>query len=167
MIVSLWVGRRGAPSKVGFDHVGDDGTRLGEVEGGDGRIHLVETLAAAQQFGIDRADLVEHLLQFAEVGEELGDLGVSCIGHVAEPRALAGSSDCGEISLGAVPRSVGAVTVGPAASVCRSPSTNRERSARSGAGRARVGGDACAGLRMTELDSSSDRITSMSDRFRT
>ena len=36
MIVSLWVGRRGAPSKVGFDHVGDDGTRLGEVEGGDG-----------------------------------------------------------------------------------------------------------------------------------
>ena len=38
MIVSLWVGRRGAPSKVGFDHVGDDGTRLGEVEGSDGRV---------------------------------------------------------------------------------------------------------------------------------
>ena len=78
MIVSLWVGRQGAPSKVGFDHVGDDGTRLGEVEGGDGRIHLVETFAAAQQFGIDRADLVEHLLQLAEVGEELGDLGTAC-----------------------------------------------------------------------------------------
>src|SRR5207344_2068978 len=103
MIGSLWVGRRGAPSKVGLDHVGDDGTRLGEVEGGDGRIHLVETFAAAQQFGIDRADLVEHLLQFAEVGEELGNLGVSCIGYVAEPRALAGSSDCREISLGAMP----------------------------------------------------------------
>src|SRR5258708_36983937 len=87
MMVSLWVGQRGAPSKVGFDHVGDDGTRLGEVEGGDGRIHLVETLAAAQQFGIDRADLVERLLQFAEVGEELGGLGMSCSGHVAEPRA--------------------------------------------------------------------------------
>jgi len=115
MIGSLWVGRRGAPSKVRFDHVGDDGSRLGEIEGGDGRLHLVETLAAAQQFGIDRADLVEHLLQFAEVGEELGDLGISCIGHVAEPRAFAGSSDCGEISLGAVPRSVGAVAVGPAA----------------------------------------------------
>jgi len=115
MIGSLWVGRRGAPSKVRFDHVGDDGARLGEVEGGDGRIHLVETLAAAQQFGIDRADLVEHLLQFAEVGEELGDLGISCIGHVAEPRAFAGSSDCGEISLGAVTGSVGAVAVGPAA----------------------------------------------------
>ena len=71
MIGSLWVGRRGAPSKEGFDHVGDDGTRLGEVEGGDGRIHLIETLAAAQKFGIDRADLVEHLLQFAEVDEEL------------------------------------------------------------------------------------------------
>ena len=117
MIVSLWVGRRGAPSKVRFDHVGDDGSRLGEIEGGDGRIHLVETLAAAQQFGIDRADLVEHLLQFAEVGEELGDLGISCIGHVAEPRAFAGSSDCGEISLGAVPGSVGAVAVGPAAAL--------------------------------------------------
>ena len=115
MIGSLWVGRRGAPSKEGFDHVGDDGTRLGEVEGGDGRIHLVETLAAAQQFGIDRADLVEHLLQFVEVGEELGDLGISCIGHVAEPRAFAGSSDCGEISLGAVTGSVGAVAIGPAA----------------------------------------------------
>jgi hypothetical protein len=88
MIGSLWVGRRGASSKEGFDHVGDDGARLGEVEGGDGRIHLVETLAAAQQFGIDRADLVERLLQLAEVGEELGDLCVSCIGHVAEPRAL-------------------------------------------------------------------------------
>ena len=115
MIGSLWVGRRGAPSKVRFDHVGDDGARLGEVEGGDGRIHLVETLAAAQQFGIDRADLVEHLLQFAEVGEELGDLGIGCIGHVAEPRAFASSSDCGEISLGAVPGSVGAVAIGPAA----------------------------------------------------
>ena len=115
MIGSLWVGRRGAPSKVGFDHVGDDGTRLGEVEGGDGLIHLVETFAAAQQFGIDRADLVEHLLQFAEVGEELDDLAASCIGHIAKPRALAGSSDCGEISLGAVPGSVGAVAVGPAA----------------------------------------------------
>ena len=115
MIGSLWVGRRGAPSKVGFDHVGDDGTRLGEVEGGDGRIHLVETFAAAQQFGVDRADLVEHLLQFAEVGEELDDLAASFIGHIAKPRALAGSSDCGEISLGAVPGSVGAVAVGPAA----------------------------------------------------
>jgi hypothetical protein len=115
MIGSLSVGRRGAPSKVRFDHVGDDGSRLGEIEGGDGRLHLVETLAAAQQFGIDRADLVEHLLQFAEVGEELRDLSISCIGHVAEPRAFAGSSDCGEISLGAVPRSFGAVAVGPAA----------------------------------------------------
>lgn len=115
MIGSLWVGRRGAHSKVGFDHVGDDGARLDEVEGGDGRIHLVETLAAAQQFGIDCADLVEHPLQLAEVGEELGDLGISCIGHVAKPRALAGSGDCGEISLGAVPRSVGAVAVGPTA----------------------------------------------------
>ena len=93
MIGSLWVGRRRAPSKVGFDHVGDDGARLGEVEGGDGRIHLVETVAAAQQFGIDRADLVEHLLQFAEVGEELGDLAVGGLGHIGQPRPLSGGAD--------------------------------------------------------------------------
>ena len=56
-------------------------------------------------------------MQFAEVGEELGDFGVGCIRHVAKPRALAGSSDCGKISLGAVPRPVDAVAVGPAAAL--------------------------------------------------
>ena len=44
---------------------GEDGARLGEVEGSDGRVHLVETLATAQKFGIDRADLVEHLAHAA------------------------------------------------------------------------------------------------------
>ena len=103
MIGSLRVGRRGATSKIGFDHIGEDGARLGDVEGSDGRVHLVETLAAAQKFGIDRADLVEHLAQFAEVGKELADFGVGCIRHVANPRALAGSTDCGKISLGPCP----------------------------------------------------------------
>jgi hypothetical protein len=69
MLGSLRVGRWGATSKIGFDHVGEDDARLGDVEGGDGRVHLVEALAAAQKFGIDRADFVEHLAQFAEVGE--------------------------------------------------------------------------------------------------
>ena len=116
MIGSLRVGRRrGATGKIGFDHVGEDGARLGEVEGSDGRVHLVEALAPAQKFGIDRADLVERLLQLAEVGKELGDLDMGCIRHIADPRALAGSSDCGEISLGAVTGSVGAVAIGPAA----------------------------------------------------
>jgi hypothetical protein len=32
MIGSLRVGRRGASSKIGFDHVGEDGARLGDVE---------------------------------------------------------------------------------------------------------------------------------------
>jgi hypothetical protein len=117
MIGSLRVGRRGATSQIGFDHVGEDGARLGEVEGSDGRVHLVETLAAAQKLGIDRADLVEHLAQFAEVGEELADFGEGCIRHVADPRALAGSIDCGKISLGAVPRSIDTVAVGPAAAL--------------------------------------------------
>src|SRR6266566_931526 len=83
MLGSLRVGRWGATSKIGFDHVGEDDARLGDIEGSDGRVHLVETLAAAQKFGIDRADLVEHLAQFAEVGEELADFGVGCIRHVA------------------------------------------------------------------------------------
>ena len=113
MIGSLRVGRRGATSKIGFDHVGEDGARFGDVESSDGRVHLVETLAAAQKFGIDRAYLVEHLAQFAEVGEELADFGVGCIRHVANPRALAGSTDCGKISLGAMPRPIDTVAVGP------------------------------------------------------
>jgi hypothetical protein len=115
MIGSLRGGRRGASSKIGFDHVGEDGARLDEVESCDGRIHLIEILAATQKFGIDRADFVEHLLQLAEVGQELCDLGIRCVGHIAEPWALAASSDCGEISLGAVPRSVHAVASGSAA----------------------------------------------------
>src|ERR1700726_4653424 len=98
MISSHRVGRRrGATSKIGFDCVGEDVARLGEVEGTDGRVHLVETLAAAQKFGTYRADFVEYFLQYAEVGEELGDLDMGCVRHVAEPRPLAGSSDCGEI----------------------------------------------------------------------
>ena len=115
MIGSLRVGRRGASSKIGFDHVGEDGARLDEVESCDARIHLIEILAATQKFGIDRADFVEHLLQLAEVGQELCDLGIRCVRDVAKPRALAGSSNCGQISLGAMPRSVDAVAIGSAA----------------------------------------------------
>ena len=50
MLGSLRVGRWGATSKIGFDHVGEDDARLGDVEGSDGRVHLVEALAAAQKF---------------------------------------------------------------------------------------------------------------------
>src|SRR5882762_3986172 len=80
MLGSLRVGRWGATSKIGFDHVGEDDARLGDVEGSDGRVHLVEALAAAQKFGIDRADLVEHL----------ADFGVGRIRH----RVAAGSNSC-------------------------------------------------------------------------
>jgi hypothetical protein len=62
MIGSFHVGQRGAPSQIGFDHIGDDGTRLGEIEGRYRRVHLVETLPATQKFGVERTDLVEHLL---------------------------------------------------------------------------------------------------------
>jgi hypothetical protein len=118
MLGSLRVERRGATSKIGFDHVGEDDARLGDIEGSAGQVHLVETLAAAQKFGIDRTDLVEHLVQFAEVGEELADFGVGCVRHVTDPWALAGPTDCGKISLGAVASPVDTVAVGsPAALV--------------------------------------------------
>jgi hypothetical protein len=35
------------------------------------------------------SDFVEHLAQFAEVGEELADFGVGRIRNVTDPRALA------------------------------------------------------------------------------
>jgi hypothetical protein len=62
MIGSLHVGQRGAPSQIGFDHIGDDDARFGQIEGCNRRVHLVETLPATQKFGIERTDLVEHLL---------------------------------------------------------------------------------------------------------
>ena len=57
----LRIGRRGASSEIGHNHVGENGARLGEIEGGECRIHrdLPEILAPAQKFGIDRTDLVE------------------------------------------------------------------------------------------------------------
>jgi hypothetical protein len=62
MIGSFHVGQRGAPSQIGFDHIGDDDARLGQIEGCNRRVHLVETLPATEKFGIERTDLVEHLL---------------------------------------------------------------------------------------------------------
>jgi hypothetical protein len=62
MIGSFHVGQRGAPSEIRFDHIGQDGARLGEIECCNRRVHLVETLPAPQKFGIERTDLVEHLL---------------------------------------------------------------------------------------------------------
>src|ERR1700687_5201352 len=117
MVGSLRVGRRAATSTKRREYCGEDDVRLGEGEAGEGRIHLVDPLATAQKLGIDRTDLVEHLLQLAIIAEELGDLGVGCIRHVTKPRALAGLPDCGQISLGAVPRSVDAVAVRPTATL--------------------------------------------------
>jgi hypothetical protein len=57
----LRIGRRGASSEIGHNHVGENGTRLGEIESGEGGVHhdLAEILAPAQKFGVDRTDLVE------------------------------------------------------------------------------------------------------------
>ena len=62
MIGSFHIGQRGAPSQIGFDHIGDDDARLGQIEGCSREVHLVETLPATQKFGVERTDLVEHLL---------------------------------------------------------------------------------------------------------
>jgi hypothetical protein len=81
MIGSFKQRRRDAASKKGFDHVGENGTCLGEVECRDGRIHSVEFLAAAEELGVDRTDFVERLAHVAVqassgVAWETGDLQV-------------------------------------------------------------------------------------------
>jgi hypothetical protein len=55
------IGRRGASSEIGHNHVGENGAHLGEIEGNEGRVHrdLPEILAPAQKLGIDCTDLVE------------------------------------------------------------------------------------------------------------
>jgi hypothetical protein len=57
----LRIGRRGASGETGHNHVGENGARLGEIEGSEGWVHrdLSEILAPAKKFGVDRADLVE------------------------------------------------------------------------------------------------------------
>jgi hypothetical protein len=46
--------RRGTCGKIGFDHAGDDGARLDQIDRSDGRVHLIELLAPAQKLGVDR-----------------------------------------------------------------------------------------------------------------
>jgi hypothetical protein len=91
----LRIGRRGAGGKAGHNHVGEDGARLGEVEGDEGRIHggLPQILASPQEFRVDRADLVEDVAQLAEVGDRLSDLQVDAIGHIVPSRPPAGLAD--------------------------------------------------------------------------
>ena len=82
MVGSFWQSRRGAGSKKRFDHVGENGARLGDVDSRDGRIHSVEFLAAAQKLGIDRADLVERIAHVAVVVEVLGNFDERVVWHV-------------------------------------------------------------------------------------
>src|SRR5260221_2591605 len=90
---------RGTGGKIGFDHVGEDGARLGKVESGDGRVKrllhagLPEILVAPQEFGVDGADLVERRAQPAEVVEELGDLAMDGLRHIGLPRTMSGGAD--------------------------------------------------------------------------
>ena len=112
MIGSFWHWRRSAGSKKRFDHVGENGARLGEVDSRYGRIHLVEFLAAAQELGVDRADLVERVAQLAVIVEVLVDFGDSIVRHITYLRTLTGDADR-QIALGSVAAIVGAVTAWP------------------------------------------------------
>jgi hypothetical protein len=116
MIGSFWQRRRGAGSKKRFDHVGENGARLGEVDSRDGRIHSVEFLAAAQELGVDGADLVERIAHVAVVVEVLVDFAESVVWHVVYLRTLTGRADR-QIALGAVATIVGAVTAWPSAAL--------------------------------------------------
>ena len=108
MTGSFWQSGRGAGSKKGFDHVGENGACLSEVERRDGWIHSVEFLAAAEELGVDRTDLVERLAHVAIIVEVLGDFEESMVRHVIYLRTLTGRAHR-QIALGAVAAIVGAV----------------------------------------------------------
>src|SRR5262245_27213639 len=93
MIGSFWRRRRSAGSKKRFDHVGENGARLGEVDSRDGRIHLIEFLASTQEFGVDRTDLVERVAHPAVIVEILADFGDGVVRHIAYLRTLTGDAD--------------------------------------------------------------------------
>jgi hypothetical protein len=62
IIGPLRIERRGAGGKIGRNHVGEDGARLGEVEIDERRVHgdLSKLLAPSQKFRVDRTNLVER-----------------------------------------------------------------------------------------------------------
>ena len=112
VIGPLRIERRSTGCETTHNHVGDDGARLGEVEGGEGRVHggLPQILPSPQEFRIDRADLVERCAQLAKIVDQSGNLQMSVVGHVVSSRSPAGLAD-GQIPLRAVSRSVDAVAV--------------------------------------------------------
>ena len=77
---------------------------------------LPEILASTQEFGVDRADLVECFAQPVKVVDQFGDLFAGGIRHIISARAAARLTDH-QISLRPVPRSVATVAVRPAASL--------------------------------------------------
>jgi hypothetical protein len=111
----LRIGRRGASSEIGHNHVGENGARLGEIEGSERRVHrdLPEILAPTQKFGVDRADLVESFAQPVEVVDQLDDLLADGVRYIISARSSARLTDH-KISLRPVSRSIDAVAVWPA-----------------------------------------------------
>jgi hypothetical protein len=67
----LRIGRRGTSIEERNDHIGKNGTGLGNIESSECRIHgvLPELLATSQQFRVDCTDIVEQTAQLAAVGD--------------------------------------------------------------------------------------------------
>src|SRR5258708_35165788 len=80
----LRIERRGAGGKIGRNHVGEDGARLGEVEIDECRVHddLSKLLASSQEFRVDRTNLVERSAQGTEIANQMGDLLVDVVWHI-------------------------------------------------------------------------------------
>ncbi len=107
---------RGTCGKIGFDHAGDDGARLDQIDRSDGRIQLIELLAPAQKLGVDRRDLVQDLAHLVEVADELAHLGASGVRDIIHLRPLAWDADR-EVELRAVATLSGAMAARPAAAL--------------------------------------------------
>jgi hypothetical protein len=112
VIGPLQIERRGTGGKIGRNHVGDDGARLGEIESNERRVHgdLSKILASSQEFRIDRANLVESFAQLAEVVDQFGNLHMSIVGHLVPARTPARLAD-GQIMLRSMSWPVDAVAV--------------------------------------------------------
>jgi hypothetical protein len=116
IIVRLLHEGRRRSIEIGQHHVGDNGSRLGQVELSIREAHgsLPKILVAPQKLCIDCANLVESFAELVQIADELrGESGIG-VAHIISVGPFAGSAD-GEIMLGPMAGAVDAVAVGSAA----------------------------------------------------
>jgi hypothetical protein len=116
----LRIDPQGAIGEKGCNHIRDDRARFGKVEIGERWVHrdLLQVLASAQEFCIDRANLVEHLADPAKILDQVRDLKIRIVGYVVPSQSPTRLADA-EIPLGPMSWSVHTMTIWPtAALVC-------------------------------------------------